>query len=55
MFPEGVRNMTSAVVSATCTGMKGYHFVINNDFLTVSGVCHDSGHCLLTCHCGGLC
>jgi len=44
MFPEGVRNVTSAVVSATCTGIKGYHFVINNDFPTVSGVCHGSGH-----------
>lgn len=55
MFPEGVRNMTSAVVSATCSGIKGYHFVINNDFLTVSGACHGSGHWLTTCHCGDLC
>lgn len=44
MFPEGVRNVTSAVVSATCAGIKGYHFVINNDFLTISGLCHGSGH-----------
>lgn len=44
MFPEGVRNVTSGLVSATFTGIKGYHFVISNDFLTVSGVCHGSGH-----------
>lgn len=25
MFPEGVRNVTSAVVSATCTGIKGFY------------------------------
>lgn len=43
MFPEGVRNVTSAVVSATCVGIKGYHFVINNDFLTISILCHGSG------------
>jgi hypothetical protein len=24
MFPEGVRNITSTVVSSTCTGIKGY-------------------------------
>jgi hypothetical protein len=35
MFPEGVRNATSNVVTATCTGIKGYHFVINDNFLTV--------------------
>lgn len=25
MFPEGVRNVTSAVVSATCAGIKGFY------------------------------
>ncbi|PNF33331.1 hypothetical protein B7P43_G07522 [Cryptotermes secundus] len=25
MFPEGVRNITSAVVSSTCTGIKGFY------------------------------
>lgn len=25
MFPEGVRNVTSAVVSVTCTGIKGFY------------------------------
>jgi len=55
MFPKEVRDVTSAVVSATCTGIKGYHFVINNDFLTVSGVCHGSGHWLTACRCGDLC
>jgi import receptor subunit TOM22 len=24
LFPEGVRNITSTVVSSTCTGVKGY-------------------------------
>jgi import receptor subunit TOM22 len=24
MFPEGVRNITSTVVSSTCTGIKGF-------------------------------